>query len=200
MAVGLYAELKLLRWFLSSTLLCALLVAFQVHSIITWRKLLTAICWYALCRVLHVAPKQTVFVCSVASSISNRTSDTLFRHMRKMIGSIEFRTAYSFVPLGSSQHYMIAILCAGHLGGPPGWQFPMPSTRTAGKSGGCHSARRHFKSTATLSRGMYARSDCKVEITSSAAKIANLDNYQLPIIWAIIDGPNSGMPSSHRIR
>ena len=67
-----------------------------------------------------MAPKQTVFVCSVASSISNRTSDTLFRHMRKMIGSIEFRTAYSFVPLGSRQDYMIAILCAGHLGGPPG--------------------------------------------------------------------------------
>jgi hypothetical protein len=26
-----------------------------------------------------------------------------------------------------------------------------------------------------------------------------LDNCQLPIIWAIIDGPNSSMPSSHRI-
>jgi len=207
MAVGLYAELKLLRRFLLSTLLCALLVAFQVHSIITWQKLLTAICSYAhmRCAVSCMWHLNGLFLFVVlyhrsATGYTAPSDTPLFRHMRKMIGSMEFRTAYSFVPLGSSQDYMIAILCAGHPGGPPGWQFPMPSTRTAGKSGGCHSARRHFKSTATLSRLMYARSDYKVEITSSAAKIANLDNYQLPIIWAIIDGPNSGMPSSHRIR
>ena len=164
-----------LWWFPLSTMLRGPLdiIASQVHSIISllWQKLLTTICIhniapdrYAMCYILHVTPTElflfvmphhglaTGYTCPPKRLPTPLILDTWEREVRSM----ELRTGYSLAPWGSSQDYMIALLCRA----PWSTRVTVPPCHPRGqrRNSGSHSAAASSSSLqihSTSSRGMF---------------------------------------------
>ena len=189
------------------------IIASQVHSIISllWQKLLTTICIhniapdrYAMCYILHVTPTElflfvmphhglaTGYTCPPKRLPTPLILDTWEREVRSM----ELRTGYSLAPWGSSQDYMIALMCRA----PWSTRVTVPPCHPRGqrRNGGSHSAAASsLQIHSTSSRGMHivpARWSHHHLVQRS--KIGKWLIWTVPISRAIIDGPKSVMQCS----